>query len=436
VRTRRDARDLTFLEINDGSCRANIQVVVAASSPAQACLGSVNTGAALAVSGSLEESPGKGQKWEIRAESLVLFGGASPEAYPLQKKRHSDEFLRTIAHLRPRTNKFGAIFRIRSEAAFAVHEYFREQGFFHVHTPILTGSDAEGAGEMFRVTTLPPLPEKPPGEDPPARDFFGRECCLTVSGQLEAENMALALGRVYTFGPAFRAENSHTPRHCAEFWMVEPEAAFMDLEDDMDLGEDFIRQVVARVLVRCPRDLDLLNRFVDTSLLERLHRVAEAPFIRVSYAEAVEILQKSGAPFEFPVFFGADLQTEHERFLTEDYFQRPVIVHNYPKNIKAFYMRANDDGATVAAMDILAPRVGELVGGSQREERLDALENRIRELGRDPADYWWYLDLRRFGSAPHAGFGLGFERLLMLLTGAANIREVIPFPRTPNNLEF
>jgi asparaginyl-tRNA synthetase len=436
VRTRRDAKGLTFLELNDGSCLANIQIVVAAAGSAHAALGPVSTGAAVAVAGALKESPGKGQKWEIQAESLILFGGADPDEFPLQKKRHSDEFLRTIAHLRPRTNKFGAMFRIRSEAAFAIHEYFREQGFFHIHTPILTGSDAEGAGAMFRVTTLPLFPLPPSSASSPADDFFGRECSLTVSGQLEAENMALALGRVYTFGPAFRAENSHTPRHCAEFWMVEPEAAFADLADNMDLGEECIRKVISRVLARCPQDLDLFNRFVDTSLLERLHRAADAPFARISYAEAVEILRKSNVPFEFPVFFGADLQTEHERFLAEEYFQRPVIVHDYPRDIKAFYMRANDDGATVAAMDILVPRVGELVGGSQREERLDVLEKRLRELGREPKEYWWYLDLRRFGSAPHSGFGLGFERLLMLLTGAANIRDVIPFPRTPKNLDF
>jgi asparaginyl-tRNA synthetase len=435
VRTRRDAKDLTFLELNDGSCLANIQILVESSGRARAALGPVSTGAAVAVAGSLEESPGKGQKWELRAEDLTLLGAADPETFPLQKKRHSDEFLRTVAHLRPRTNKFGAMFRLRSEAAFAIHEYFREKGFFHVHTPILTGSDAEGAGEMFRVTTLPAFPPAPSAASF-ADDFFGRECSLTVSGQLEAENMALALGRVYAFGPAFRSENSHTPRHCAEFWMVEPEMAFADLEDDMDLGEDFIRQITARLLTRCRQDLELFNRHVDASLLDRLQRLADVPFARVRYAEAVDILRKSKAPFAFPVFFGADLQTEHERFLTEEHFQRPVIVYDYPKDIKAFYMRANDDGATVAAMDILAPRVGELVGGSQREERLDVLENRLRELGREAKDYWWYLDLRRFGSVPHAGFGLGFERLIMLLTGTANIRDVIPFPRTPKNLEF
>ena len=456
VRTRRDAKGLSFLELNDGSCLANIQVIIDEGTPAHAALAPVNTGAAVAVRGALVESPGKGQKWEIRATELLLYGAADPESFPLQKKRHSDEFLRTIAHLRPRTNKFGAMFRVRSEAAFAVHEYFREKGFFHVHTPILTGSDAEGAGEMFRVTTLPvsgppppkdakpaatfgPAPRKAP-EHPPsnpfAEDFFGRECHLTVSGQLEAENMAMALGKVYTFGPTFRAENSNTPRHCAEFWMIEPEMAFADLVTDMDLAEDMTRVVVRRVLERCPEDIALFNRFVDTSLLERLGKLINEPFARVSYTEAVDILQKSGKTFEFPIFFGTDLQTEHERFLAEEHFGKPVIVHDYPKGIKAFYMRLNDDEKTVAAMDLLVPRIGELVGGSQREDRLEVLEERIRALGHDPNLYWWYLDLRRFGSAPHAGFGMGFERLLMLLTGMTNIRDVIPFPRTPKNLEF
>jgi len=460
VRTRRDAKGLSFLELNDGSCLANMQVIIDEGTSAHAALDPVNTGAAVAVKGALVESPGQGQKWEIRATELRLYGAADPETFPLQKKRHSDEFLRTIAHLRPRTNKFGAMFRIRSETAFAVHEYFRENGFFHVHTPILTGSDAEGAGEMFRVTTLPlggppmpkdgkagqtndlmldqtlgPIPGHTP-DNPFAEDFFGRECNLTVSGQLEAENMALALGKVYTFGPTFRAENSNTPRHAAEFWMIEPEMAFADLRANMDLAEDLTRVVVRRVLERCPQDIDLFNRFVDTGLLDRLATLIEKPFARVSYTEAVEILQKSGKAFEFPVSFGTDLQTEHERYLTEEHFEKPVIVHDYPKGIKAFYMRLNDDEKTVAAMDLLVPRIGELVGGSQREDRLEMLEKRIRELGQDMSLYWWYLDLRRFGSAPHAGFGLGFERLLMLLTGVTNIRDVIPFPRTPKNLEF
>ena len=445
VRTRRDAKGLSFLELNDGTCLANIQVVIDEGTPAHAALAPVNTGASVAVSGRLVESPGKGQKWEVHATELLLYGEADAESFPLQKKRHSDEFLRTIAHLRPRTNKYGAMFRIRSEAAFAVHEYFREHGFFHVHTPILTGSDAEGAGEMFRVTTLPVYCPARPGEakqgqsaesDPFEEDFFGRECNLTVSGQLEAENMALALGKVYTFGPTFRAENSNTPRHCAEFWMIEPEMAFADLRSNMDLAEDMTREVVRQVLNRCPQDIDLFNRFVDTSLLERLTKLLNEPFARISYTEAVEILQKSGKTFEFPAFFGTDLQTEHERFLAEEHFGKPVIVYDYPKAIKAFYMRLNDDGKTVAAMDLLVPRIGELVGGSQREERLDVLEKRVRELGHDMSLYWWYLDLRRFGTVPHAGFGLGFERLLMMLTGITNIRDVIPFPRTPKNLEF
>ncbi|MDL2279640.1 asparagine--tRNA ligase [Desulfovibrio sp. OttesenSCG-928-G11] len=445
VRTRRDAKGLVFLELNDGSCLANIQVIVDEGTPAHAALGPVNTGAAVAVSGALVESPGAGQKWELRAEELTLYGEADQENYPLQKKRHSDEFLRAIAHLRPRTNKYGAMFRIRSEAAFAVHEYFREHGFFLVHTPILTGSDAEGAGEMFRVTTLPLCPEKagsakktPAGQtpDPYEDDFFGRECNLTVSGQLEAENMALALGKVYTFGPTFRAENSNTPRHCAEFWMIEPEMAFADLVTNMDLAEDLTREVVKRVLRRCPQDINLFNRFVDTELMGRLTRLVEEPFARIPYSEAVEILQKSNRTFDFPPFFGTDLQTEHERYLAEEHFGKPVIVYDYPKAIKAFYMRLNDDGKSVAAMDLLVPRIGELVGGSQREERLEVLEARVKELGHDMSLYWWYLDLRRFGSCPHAGFGLGFERLLMLLTGTTNIRDVIPFPRTPKNLEF
>lgn len=447
VRTRRDAKGLTFLELNDGTCLANIQVIIDESARAYTALGPVNTGASVCVTGSLVESPGKGQKWEVRADALILYGEADPETYPLQKKRHSDEFLRGIAHLRPRTNKYGAMFRIRSECAFAIHEYFREKGFFHVHTPILTGSDAEGAGEMFRATTLPvagaPAAQRDAkssaasqNANPFEEDFFGRECNLTVSGQLEAENMALALGRVYTFGPTFRAENSNTPRHCAEFWMVEPEMAFADLVCNMDLAEDLTRQVVKKVLGRCPQDIDLFNRYVDTGLMDRLTRLVGEPFARISYAEAVDILQKSGKAFEFPAFFGTDLQTEHERYLAEEHYKKPVIVYDYPKTIKAFYMRLNDDGKTVAAMDVLVPRIGELIGGSQREERLDRLESRIRELGHDMSLYWWYLDLRRFGSVPHAGFGLGFERLLMLLTGITNIRDVIPFPRTPKSLEF
>ncbi len=438
VRTKRDSKGFSFLELNDGSCLANIQVVIDSTTPAYAEIEKATTGASVFLAGQLVESPGKGQKWEIKATEMSVLGLADPETFHLQKKRHSDEFLRTIAHLRPRTNKFGAMFRIRAEASFAVHEYFRDNGFFNVHTPILTGSDCEGAGEMFRVTTLPPdhKAKDKNSKNPYEEDFFGKECNLTVSGQLEAENMALALGKVYTFGPTFRAENSNTPRHCAEFWMIEPEMAFATLIDNMNLAEDLTRNVVSKVLQRSQEDIELFAKYVDTDLMTRLQKIMEEPFGRISYTEAVEILQKSGRKFEYPVFFGTDLQTEHERFLAEEYFAKPVIVYDYPKSIKAFYMRLNDDENTVAAMDVLVPRIGELIGGSQREERLDMLQKRLLELGQNLENYWWYLDLRRFGSVPHAGFGLGFERLLMLLTGITNIRDVIPFPRTPNNLEF
>lgn len=430
VRTRRDAKDFSFVELNDGSCLANLQCIVDEGTEAHAALGDAGTGAALAVTGALVPSPGKGQKWEVRAKTIRVFGLADPETFPLQKKRHSDEFLRSIAHLRSRTNKYGAAFRIRSEAGWAVHDFFRQQRFAWVHTPVLTGSDCEGAGEMFRVTTLAPQ------EKNLDADFFNRQCNLTVSGQLEAEALALGLGRVYTFGPTFRAENSNTPRHAAEFWMIEPEMAFADLTDLMDLGENLTRHVIEHVLARCEADIRLFDNFVDKGLLARLQGMLTKPFARIPYAEAIQILEDSDKAFAFPVTFGVDLQTEHERYLAEEHFQRPVIVYDYPKEIKAFYMRCNDDNETVAAMDMLVPRIGELIGGSQREERLDKLAARIHEMGQKPEDYWWYLDLRRFGSAPHAGFGLGFERLLMLLTGITNIRDVIPFPRTPGNLEF
>ena len=390
----------------------------------------------MAITGELVESPGKGQKWEVRAREMTVFGLAAPETFPLQKKRHTDEFLRTIAHLRSRTNKYGAAFRIRSEAAQAVHEYFRNNGFFYVHTPILTGSDCEGAGEMFRVTTLPQGAVARAGENPFANDFFGKEANLTVSGQLEAEALALGLGKVYSFGPTFRAENSNTPRHAAEFWMIEPEAAFADLNDNMALAEDLTCFVIRQMLEKRAEDLDLFDRFVDKGLIARLEGMIAEPFARCSYRDAIQILAQSGRKFDYPAKFGLDLQTEHERFLAEEHFKRPVAVYDYPKEIKAFYMRQNEDGETVAAMDVLVPRIGELIGGSQREERLDVLENRIRELNQDPADYSWYLDLRRFGSVPHSGFGMGFERLVMLLTGIANIRDVLPFPRTPGSLEF
>jgi asparaginyl-tRNA synthetase len=432
VRTRRDSKGVSFLEVNDGSCLKNLQVVVASIIPAPAHLALVTTGAAVEVHGALVRSPGKGQTWEVQAMDIRLLGAADPETYPLQKKGQSDEFLRDIGHLRPRTNKYGAMFRIRSESAFAVHSFFRERGFYYVHTPIITGADCEGAGEMFRVTTLDGFRQ---GDSLAfAEDFFGKSAYLTVSGQLEAELFACALGKVYTFGPTFRAEKSNTPRHAAEFWMIEPEVAFADLEDNMDLGEAFLKSLVTHVLEHCSADLELFARFVDKDLMRNLASLTSAPYVRLAYTEAVEILQKSGQAFEYPVDYGTDLQTEHERYLTEKHFQKPVIVYNYPKKIKAFYMRLNDDQRTVAAMDMLVPRVGELIGGSQREERLEVLELRMKECEIDANAYQWYLDTRRFGTVPHAGFGLGFERFLMLVTGVTNIRDVIPFPRTPRHL--
>ncbi len=439
IRTRRDSKGFSFLEINDGSCLANIQCVLDTGTKAYEVLTSssmpINTGAAVEICGDLIPSPGKGQAWEIKALDMHVFGLADPDTFPIQKKRHTDEYLRTIAHLRPRSNKYGAAFRIRSAAAHAVHEYFRKENFYYVHTPILTGADCEGAGEMFRVTTFNPLEYNEKRKDF-SEDFFGKEAHLTVSGQLEAETFAMALGNVYTFGPTFRAENSNTPRHAAEFWMIEPEMAFADLNDDMKLGEDLTRYVVDYVLNHCIEDLTLFDNFVSKGLLDNLKHLQSAPFDRVTYNDAIDILLKSKRNFEFPVIKGHDLQTEHERFLAEEYFKGPVTVYNYPKDIKAFYMRMNDDNETVAAMDLLVPQIGELIGGSQREERLDKLVSRIHELGQNEADYWWYLDLRKFGTAPHAGFGMGFERLVMLLTGISNIRDVLPFPRTPSNLEF
>lgn len=433
IRTRRDAKDFSFVEINDGSCLTNMQCIVDAGTAAHEGLGDANTGASVAVTGELVASPGKGQKWEVRAESIRVFGLADPESFPLQKKRHSDEFLRGIAHLRMRTNKYGAAFRIRSEAARAVHDYFHSQHFSWVHTPILTGSDCEGAGEMFRVTALPA------GEKDLSKDFFGRQANLTVSGQLEAEALALGLGRVYTFGPTFRAENSNTRRHAAEFWMVEPELAFCDLEGDMECAEDMLKYAINYVMDKCPDEMEFFNKFVDKGLIERLHHVASSDFARVTYTEAVKILeeaQTAGKEFEYPVSWGCDLQTEHERFLTEEHFKRPTFVTDYPAAIKAFYMRLNDDGKTVAAADCLVPGIGEIIGGSQREERLDVLEARIKELGMDPEQYKYYLDLRRYGGCKHAGFGLGFERLVMYLTGVDNIRDVLPHPRTVGNADF
>ena len=436
VRTKRDAKDFSFIELNDGSCLANIQVIAEARPEHYEALRHIGTGAAVKVRGDLVESPGQGQQWELRASALEIIG-AAPEDYPLQKKRHSDEFLRGIAHLRPRTNKYGALFRIRSQLAHAIHSFLQARGFNWIHTPIITSADCEGAGELFKVTALDldQVPQQA-GKTDFSRDFFGKEANLTVSGQLEVEAYCLSLGRVYTFGPTFRAENSNTSRHAAEFWMIEPEMAFADLNDNMDLSEAMIRHLVNFVREECRADLNLFCRFVDQSLPATLDNIADNDFVRLPYTEAVEILQQAGRSFEFTPAWGKDLQSEHERFLTEQHFKRPVIVYDYPKDIKAFYMRGNDDGRTVAAMDVLAPAIGEIIGGSQREERYDHLQQRLQELGLDPADYWWYLDLRKYGSAPHSGFGLGFERLLMLLTGVSNIRDVIPFPRTPGNLEF
>jgi asparaginyl-tRNA synthetase len=437
VRTRRDSKGFSFLDINDGSCLRNIQVFIEEGSPAYKTLKDINTGCAVEVMGSLIESPGEGQKWEIKAENLILVGSAEPESYPLQKKRHSDEFLRTIAHLRPRTNKYGALFRIRSESSFAAHKFFRDQGFYYLHSPIITGSDCEGAGEMFRVTTLPASKINPENTvDVFENDFFGREAGLTVSGQLEAELFACALGNVYTFGPTFRAENSNTPRHAAEFWMIEPEMAFADLNDNMDLGENLVKNMTIHVMENCKEDLELFARFVDKNLIHILETVIEKTYVRISYTDAIDILRASGKAFEFPVDWGVDIQTEHERYLCEDYFKKPVIVYDYPKEIKSFYMRLNDDNKTVAAMDLLVPKIGELIGGSQREERYDVLERRMMENNMDFKDYWWYMDIRKFGTVPHAGFGLGFERFLMMATGVSNIRDVIPFPRTPRHVEF
>jgi len=430
VRTRRDSKGFSFLELNDGSCLANLQIVVDAGTPGTDQLPHFTTGASARVQGNLVASPAAGQKWELRASSLELVGLADA-SYPLQKKGHTAEFLRTIAHLRPRSNLYGAVFRVRSRLAFAVHQFFQERDFVYVHTPIITASDCEGAGEMFRVTTL-----KGNVDEKPEADFFGRRTYLTVSGQLEGETFACALSNIYTFGPTFRAENSNTARHAAEFWMIEPEMAFCDLQGDMDLGEAFIKAMAQYAVEHCAPDLALFGKFVDKGLHDRLKFVIERPFVRVPYAEAVEILKKSDRKFEFPIDYGVNLQSEHERFLTEEHFKSPVTVFNYPREIKPFYMRLNDDGQTVTAMDVLVPGIGEVIGGAQREERLEQLVENMKSHKLDPKDYWWYLDLRRYGSVPHAGFGLGFERLLMFLTGVSNIRDVIPFARTPGNAEF
>ncbi len=438
ARTIRDMKTFGFIELNDGSCFKNLQVVMDANIlDNYKEIAGQNVGAALIVKGEVALTPEAKQPLEVKAASIEVEGTSTPD-YPLQKKRHSIEFLRTIQHLRPRTNLFSAAFRVRSVAAHAIHCFFQDRGFVYVHTPLITGSDCEGAGEMFQVTTLdlnnPPRTED--GRIDYSKDFFGKQTSLTVSGQLNAENFAMAFGNVYTFGPTFRAENSNTQRHAAEFWMIEPEMAFADLGDYMDNAEAMIKYVITTVLAKCPNEIDFFNSFVDKGLRERLEHVASSDFGRVSYTEAVEILKKNNDKFDFKVEWGCDLQTEHERYLTEQVFKRPVFVTDYPKEIKAFYMRLNDDGRTVAAADCLVPGIGEIIGGSQREERLELLEGRIKELGMNPEDYWWYCDLRRYGSCRHAGYGLGFERMVMYLTGINNIRDTLPHPRTVGNAEF
>lgn len=438
VRTKRGSSHIAFIALNDGSVIHHIQIVVEVSAFDEELLKLITTGSCIAVSGKLVESQGKGQQVEIQAGEIELYGTADSEVYPLQKKGHSLEFLREIAHLRPRTNTFGAIFRIRHAMAFAVHKYFNDNGFVYLHTPIITGSDAEGAGEMFRVTVLDDKnpPENEDGTIDYQKDFFGKETNLTVSGQLEGEIGALALAEIYTFGPTFRAENSNTPRHLAEFWMIEPEMAFYDIDDNRDLAEDFLKFLVRYALDHCSEDLEFLNKMYDNQLLERLNHILEHDFVRIGYTEAVDILITSGQKFEFPVKWGLDLQAEHERYLVEKHFNKPVILTDYPKEIKAFYMWQNEDGKTVRAMDVLFPKIGEIIGGSQREERYDRLYQRIKELNIPEKDLWWYLETRRFGTAPHSGFGLGFERLILFISGMSNIRDVIPFPRTPKNAEF
>jgi asparaginyl-tRNA synthetase len=438
VRTKRGNKNIIFIALNDGSTINNIQVVAEASLFDENLLKEITTGACLAVRGKLVESQGQGQNVEINAETIELYGKCDAETYPLQKKGHSMEFLREIAHLRFRTNTFGAVFRIRHAMAFAIHKYYNDKGFFYLHTPIVTGSDAEGAGEMFHVTTmdLTSIPLNPDKTVDFKNDFFGKQTNLTVSGQLEGELGALSLGDIYTFGPTFRAENSNTPRHLAEFWMIEPEMAFYDLKDNMDLAEDFVKYLIRYAIENCREDLEFLNNMIDKGLLERLRFVVDNEFVRMTYTDAVKILVDSGRKWEYQVGWGKDLQAEHERYLVEEYFKRPVILTDYPMAIKAFYMKQNDDGKTVRAMDVLFPGIGEIIGGSQREENYDKLLARIRELGLPEKELWWYLETRKFGTAPHSGFGLGFERFILFITGMSNIRDVIPFPRTPKNAEF
>lgn len=438
VRTRRGNKHVNFIALNDGSTIKNIQVVVDLANFDEEILKPITTGASLCVVGKLVESMGKGQTAEIQAEKIEIYGTADPELYPLQKKGHSLEFLREIAHLRPRTNTFGAVLRIRHHMAYAIHKYFNDHGFFYMHTPLITASDCEGAGAMFQVTTLDinDVPRDEEGKVDYTQDFFGKQTSLTVSGQLEGELGATALGAIYTFGPTFRAENSNTPRHLAEFWMIEPEVAFNDITDNMDLAEDFLKYCINYALENCMDDLNFLSEMYDKELIERLRFVVDNEFVRLPYTEGIKILEASGEKFEFPIYWGADLQSEHERYLVEKHFKKPVILTDYPKDIKAFYMKLNDDNKTVRAMDVLFPRIGEIIGGSEREDNLDKLQARIVEMNIPDKDMWWYLDTRRFGTVPHAGFGLGFERLLLFVTGMTNIRDVIPFPRTPKTAEF
>lgn len=438
VRTKRGNKNVAFIAVNDGSIIHNIQVVADVARFDENLLKNITTGSCIKVTGTLVESLGSGQPVEVQAQAIEIYGTADPETYPLQKKGHSLEFLREIAYLRPRTNTFGAVLRIRHAMAYAIHNYFNKNGFYYLHTPLITGSDCEGAGAMFNVTTLSlnDIPKTQEGAVDYSQDFFGKPCNLTVSGQLEGELGALALSQIYTFGPTFRAENSNTPRHLAEFWMIEPEMAFYELEENMDLAEDFLKSLIGYALEHCQDDLQFLSKMYDEELIDRLKFVAENDFVRLDYTEGIDILIKSGVRFEFPVSWGLDLQSEHERYLVEQHFKKPVILINYPKEIKAFYMKLNEDGKTVRAMDVLFPKIGEIIGGSQREENLERLRQRVAEVGIPEKDIWWYLDTRRWGSAPHSGFGLGFERLLLFVTGMANIRDVIPFPRTPKNAEF
>ena len=438
VRTKRGNKNVSFIALNDGGCMQNLQVVAEASNFEEELIKRITTGACLRVNGILSPSQGKGQSIELQATEIQIDGEADVTSYPLQKKGHSLEFLRDIAHLRPRTNTFSAVFRVRHAMAFAIHKYFNDRGFFYWHSPLITASDCEGAGEMFQVTTLDleNLPKDKQGNVDYSKDFYGKRTSLTVSGQLEGELGATALGKIYTFGPTFRAENSNTPRHLSEFWMIEPEMAFFEIEDNMELAEDFIKYLVRYALDNCKEDLDFLCQMYDKELLERLQFVVEHDFVRLTYTEAIDILEKSGAKFEYPVHWGVDLQSEHERYLVEKHFKAPVILTDYPKEIKAFYMKQNDDGKTVRGMDVLFPVIGEIIGGSQREESIDKLLARMAEVGIEPKDMQWYLDTRRFGSAPHSGFGLGFERLLLFVTGMSNIRDVIPFPRFPKNANY